>query len=88
MEPVANVREAGLGHRRLAATRCCPIEDQKPAGVPRLGRGLGHGLDREVVVKVVDAEAARVRIVHRQRLAANTAPGRVARPGAIGQEEA
>lgn len=85
-EPSADCSEPGLGQRGLPGPRGAPIEDQQPARVPRLGRCLSHGPDREVIVKFVDAEPRGSRIGHPQRLAANTAPGRIARPGAIGQE--
>jgi len=85
-EPSTDCGEPGLGQCRLSGPRRRPIEDQQAASVPRLGWRLGHGPDREVIVKFVDAEPRGSRIGHPQRLAANTAPGRMARPGAIGQE--
>ena len=84
-EPSTDCSEPGLGQRGLPGPRCAPIEDQQPARVAWLGRCLGNRRGWQVIVEVVDAEP-RFRVGHAQRLAANTAPGRMARPGAIGQE--
>lgn len=66
-----------IGESRVLDPAARSVEDQEARRVARLDRRLSDGIRWEVVVEVVDSESRRA---HPE----SVAPGRMARPGAIG----
>ena len=82
----ADLVEGAIDDCRLDRGRGRAIQDEEARGIPRLDRNLGDRLGGKVVGEVLDSQGRRrVGVGHRPD---SVAPGRRARPGAIGSDGA